>query len=58
MWTEVYRDRLDKMRGGSDDKGKKLPQLIESFDDLSSDSRVKFVVKMTGAQLNNARDQG
>ena len=46
------------MRGGTDDKGKKIPALIEGFDDFSSDSRVKFVVKMTAGQMANARNQG
>jgi len=58
VWTENYRDKLDKMRGGTDDKGKKMPTLIDSFDDMSSDSRVKFVVKLTPAQLKNAQNQG
>ena len=46
------------MRGGVDDKGKKLPELIDSYEDFSSDTRVKFVVKLKPAQMKNARDQG
>ena len=46
------------MKGGTDDKGNKLPALISSFEDYSSDTRFKFIIKLTSGQMKNAETAG
>jgi DNA topoisomerase-2 len=58
VWIEVFAERLQKMTGGKDDKGKELPALIEAFEDFSSDSRVRFTVKLSKRQMLEANKQG
>ena len=59
-WTEDYADTCKKWLGGKDpeDPKKENPSLIEAFEDYSSDSRIKFIIKLTSAQMKTARAQG
>ena len=52
--------KLKQWLGGKDpdDEKKQNPQLIEAFEDYSSDSRVKFIIKLTAAQMKEAKKQG
>ena len=59
-WTEDYSTTCKQWLGGKDpeDPKKEHPCLIEAFEDYSSDSRIKFVIKLTPAQMKTARAQG
>lgn len=58
VWTDDFKQKLMKMQGGTDDKGKELPKLIEDFDNNSSHDRVKFIVTLSPTQMREARKQG
>ena len=60
LWTEDFAAHCKKWLGGKDpdDPKKEYPQLIDSFEDYSSDSRIKFIVKLTPSQMKTARSQG
>ena len=60
LWTEDFAAHCKKWLGGKDpdDTKKEYPQLIDSFEDYSSDSRIKFIVKLTPSQMKTARSQG
>jgi hypothetical protein len=58
IWTDEYKNKLMAMCGGNDDKGKPLPVLIEDYENHSSHDRVKFIVKLSPAQMIKARKDG
>lgn len=59
-WTENFATKCKQWLGGKDpdDPKKEYPSLIETFEDYSSDSRVKFIIKLTPAQMKTASAQG
>ena len=60
MWTEVYATKCKQWLGGKDpdDPKKEYPCMIDAFEDYSSDSRIKFIIKLTPSQMKTARAQG
>ena len=55
-----HSEKLKQWLGGKDpdDEKKTNPQLIEAFEDYSSDSRVKFIIKLSANQMKEAKKQG
>ena len=59
VWTESFTERLQKMIGGKQaDSGKELPSIIEAWEDHSSETLVRIIIKLSKKQMTEAHKQG